>query len=40
MDHATKMIANFISLNLQRIEFIHTQELTHDFEGHADTALS
>ena len=40
MDRATTMIAKFISLNLQRIEFIHTLQLTHDSEGPTDNALS
>ena len=40
MDHTTMMIPNAVSLNLQRIQFIHTWDINFDIQDHTDIALS
>ena len=39
MDHTIMMIPNAISVNLQRIQFIHTWGLNFDIQDHTDIAL-
>ena len=39
MDHTTMMIPNAVSLNLQRIQFIHTWGINFEIQDHTDIAL-